>query len=60
MTFIVVWVEDGGATDSWAAFDSMESARALYDDLVERGFYTVSLCKPIVSTDYACEGEAAA
>ena len=55
MFFIVTWVEDDGATDSWEAFDSMESARALYDNLVERGFYTVSLCKPIVSTDYACD-----
>lgn len=55
MFFIVTWVEDDGATASWEAFDSMESARALYDNLVERGFYSVSLCKPIVSTDYACD-----
>jgi len=54
--FVVCFVLDKHARSDWEAFDCESDAVKRYEELVECGHcYTVTLAKPIRSTDYDCE-----
>lgn len=41
-----------GWNDEWRVFESREKAQEFYDECVEGGAYSVSLCAVVQSTDY--------
>lgn len=47
-----VWDREAVVDDEWHAFDSEAAARAAYDNVLENGATSVSLCSVIQSTDY--------
>lgn len=47
-----VWDREAVADDEWHAFDTEAAARAAYDNVIENGAATASLCAVIQSTDY--------
>lgn len=51
--FIVVWLETSSGPDRWMAFDNESDAKEKFFDCVLQGFYTVSMCNTILSTDYS-------
>lgn len=54
--FAVCYVLDAETESDWEAFDCEADAVKRYEELVKSGdCYTVTLAKPIRSTDYDCE-----
>jgi hypothetical protein len=43
---------DGFNNDEWRVFEFEADARAFYDDCVDAGAYSVTLCAVVRSTDY--------
>lgn len=43
---------DGHNNDEWRVFESEADAQAFYDECVDAGAYSVTLCAVIRSTDY--------
>lgn len=41
-----------GWNDEWRVFETLSAAQQFYDECVEGGAYSVSLCAVVQSTDY--------
>jgi hypothetical protein len=50
-SWVVIYIDDA-LFDEWRVFETLPHAQQFYDECVESGAETVSLCAVVQSTDY--------